>query len=93
MTTPAERYAVLEAVTERAERHSISLTAPELIDSPLTRADRESIFTIHNGEIYTSPVILGAEAVLLVSPATPPGQPSTKTISRPPASAPTRRER
>ena len=29
---------------------------------PVTRASGESVFTIHNGEIFTSPVILGAES-------------------------------
>ncbi|WP_165556026.1 MobF family relaxase [Kribbella pittospori] len=61
----AERFAVFQAIVEAAEQHSISLTAPELVPIPITRTSGESIFTIHDGEIYTSPVILGAEAVLL----------------------------
>ncbi|WP_305000126.1 MobF family relaxase [Kribbella sp. VKM Ac-2571] len=60
-----DRFAALQAIVERAEQHSISLTAPDLVTIPVTRASGESVFTIHNGQIYTSPVILGAEAILL----------------------------
>lgn len=60
-----ERFTVLQSIVEHAEHHSISLTAPELVSVPVTRADGESVFTIHNGQIFTSPVILGAESVLL----------------------------
>jgi conjugative relaxase-like TrwC/TraI family protein len=60
-----DRFAVLQSVVESAERQSISLTAPEVVTVPATRASGESVFTIHNGEIFTSPVILGAESVLL----------------------------
>ncbi|MEV0284106.1 MobF family relaxase [Kribbella sp. NPDC050820] len=60
-----DRSAALQAIVERAEQHSISLTAPDFVTIPVTRASGESVFTIHNGQIYTSPVILGAEAVLL----------------------------
>ncbi|NIK54658.1 conjugative relaxase-like TrwC/TraI family protein [Kribbella shirazensis] len=60
-----DRFAALQAIVERAEQHSISLTAPDLVTIPVTRASGENVFTIHNGQIYTSPVILGAEAVLL----------------------------
>jgi conjugative relaxase-like TrwC/TraI family protein len=60
-----DRIAALQAVVEHAEQHSISLTAPDLVTIPVTRASGESVFTIHNGQVYTSPVILGAEAVLL----------------------------
>ncbi|TDD60014.1 conjugal transfer protein, partial [Kribbella antibiotica] len=60
-----QRFAVLQLIVEAAERHSISLTAPDLVALPVTRASGESVFTIHNGQIYTSPVILGAESVLL----------------------------
>ncbi|MGZ0149003.1 ATP-dependent DNA helicase [Kribbella sp. WER1] len=60
-----DRIAALQAIVERAEQHSISLTAPDLVTIPVTRASGESVFAIHNGQIYTSPVILGAEAVLL----------------------------
>jgi hypothetical protein len=60
-----DRVATLQAIVERAEHHSINLTAPELASIPVTRAGGESVFTIHNGHIYTSPVILGAEATLL----------------------------
>lgn len=61
----SDRFAALQAIVERAEQHSISLTAPDLVTIPVTRASGENVFTIHNGEIFTSPVILGAEAVLL----------------------------
>lgn len=61
----SERFAVLQAVVQCAERHSISLKAPDLVPAPVTRANDESVFTIHNGQIYTSPVILGAESLLL----------------------------
>ncbi|MFC9689054.1 MobF family relaxase [Kribbella sp. NPDC056951] len=60
-----ERFAVLQSIVEAAEQHSISLTAPDLITIPVTRSAGESIFTIHNGQMYTSPVILGAESILL----------------------------
>ncbi|WP_329000891.1 relaxase domain-containing protein [Kribbella sp. NBC_00709] len=65
LTSADERFAVLEKILKSAEQHSISLTAPELVSIPITRSNGESVFTIHNGEIYTSPVILGAEALLL----------------------------
>ncbi|MFI5734994.1 MobF family relaxase [Kribbella sp. NPDC051587] len=65
MTSSADRFAVLQSIVERAEHYSINLTAPELVTVPERRADGESVFTIHNGQIYTSPVVLGAESVLL----------------------------
>ncbi|MER7245819.1 MobF family relaxase [Kribbella sp. NPDC000426] len=60
-----DRFAALQTILERAEQRSITLTAPDLVTTPVTRASGEDVFTIHNGQIYTSPVILGAEAVLL----------------------------
>ncbi|GAA1719341.1 MobF family relaxase [Kribbella yunnanensis] len=60
-----ERFALLQSIVEAAEQHSISLAAPDLVTIPVTRSAGQSIFTIHNGQIYTSPVILGAESVLL----------------------------
>ncbi|MFI5696769.1 MobF family relaxase [Kribbella sp. NPDC051586] len=63
--SPGDRFTALQAIVERAEQHSISPTAPELVTIPVTRASGENVFTIHNGQVYTSPVILGAEAVLL----------------------------
>ncbi|MBP2351698.1 hypothetical protein JOF29_002781 [Kribbella aluminosa] len=60
-----DRFAVLQSVVEHAERHSISLKAPAIVSAPITRANGESVFTVHNGEIFTSPVILGAESLLL----------------------------
>ncbi|MEU0094855.1 MobF family relaxase [Kribbella sp. NPDC006257] len=60
-----ERFNVLQSIVAAAEQHSISLTAPDLTFVPVTRRSGESVFTIHNGEIYTSPVILGAESALL----------------------------
>ncbi|NIK61392.1 MobF family relaxase [Kribbella shirazensis] len=65
IVSSSERFAVLESIAQCAERHSISLKAPDLVSAPVTRADGESVFTIHNGQIYTSPVILGAESLLL----------------------------
>ncbi|MGW6278438.1 MobF family relaxase [Kribbella sp. NPDC055071] len=65
MTSSQDRFAVLQSIVEVAERHSIRLTVPDLVSVPVTRASGESIFTIHNGEIFTSPVILGAESLLL----------------------------
>jgi conjugative relaxase-like TrwC/TraI family protein len=65
LVSSADRFAVLQAIVERAEQHSISLTAPGLVTVPVTRASGESVFTIHNGEIFTSPVILGAESLLV----------------------------
>ncbi|WP_410790573.1 MobF family relaxase [Kribbella sp. C-35] len=60
-----ERFAVLQSIVQCAENHSISLKAPDLVSAPVTRANGESVFTIQNGQIYTSPVILGAESLLL----------------------------
>jgi conjugative relaxase-like TrwC/TraI family protein len=60
-----DRFAVLQAIVQSAEQQSISLTAPDLVSVPITRVDGESVFTIHNGQVFTSPVILGAEARLL----------------------------
>ncbi|TCN27660.1 AAA domain-containing protein [Kribbella orskensis] len=59
------RLNVLSAIAKSAERHSISLTAPELVPVPVQRRDGESVYTVHNGQIYTSPAVLGAESVLL----------------------------
>ena len=60
-----ERFEVLQAIVQSAEQQSIGLTAPDLVSTPLTRADGQSVFTIHNGQVFTSPVILGAESLLL----------------------------
>ncbi|TCC36495.1 MobF family relaxase, partial [Kribbella speibonae] len=60
-----DRFAVLQSIVECAERHSISLSPPEVVGAPITRTNGESVFAIHNGEIFTSPVILGAESLLL----------------------------
>lgn len=60
-----DRIAALQSVVAAAEQHSISLSAPNVTATPLTRSSGESVFTIHNGEVYTSPVILGAESALL----------------------------
>ncbi|GAA2811764.1 hypothetical protein GCM10010522_31910 [Kribbella solani] len=65
LSSAAERTTVLERIIQSAEQYSINLTAPELIPTPATRADGDSAFTVHNGQIYTSPVILGAESILL----------------------------
>jgi len=65
LVSASDRFAVLQSIVECAEQHSISLTVPDLVTVPTTRASGESVFTIHNGEIFTSPVILGAEALLL----------------------------
>ncbi|WP_433018078.1 MobF family relaxase [Kribbella sp. CA-294648] len=65
MVSSAERFAVLESIAMSAEQQSISLTAPEIVTVPVTRADGASVFTMHNGQIFTSPVILGAEALML----------------------------
>ncbi|MEV6273349.1 MobF family relaxase [Kribbella sp. NPDC051936] len=60
-----ERLAVLQSIVRCAERHSISLKAPDLVAAPVTRSSGESVFTIHDTQIFTSPVILGAESLLL----------------------------
>lgn len=65
LNSATERTTVLERIIQSAEQYSINLTAPEIIPTPATRADGESVFTVHNGQIYTSPVILGAESILL----------------------------
>lgn len=71
LVSSRDRFAVLQSIVRSAERQSISLTAPELVTVPITRADGESVFAIHNGQIYTSPVILGAESLLLDLARTP----------------------
>ncbi|GAB2679247.1 MobF family relaxase [Kribbella swartbergensis] len=65
LVSTSDRVAVLQSIVESAEQQSISIIAPELVTVPITRASGESVFTIHNGEIFTSPVILGAESLLL----------------------------
>jgi len=65
MASSADRLQVLEAIVRSAESQSISISPPALFTSPTHRADGQSAFTVHNGEIFTSPVILGAESVLL----------------------------
>ncbi|GAA3537527.1 MobF family relaxase [Kribbella ginsengisoli] len=65
LVSSAERFAVLESIVASAEQQSINLTAPAIVTVPETRADGESVFTIHNGQIFTSPVVLGAESLLL----------------------------
>jgi conjugative relaxase-like TrwC/TraI family protein len=65
MASSEDRLEMLEAIVRSAESHSISISPPALFTSPLHRADSQSIFTIHSGEIFTSPVILGAESLLL----------------------------
>ncbi|TCN30658.1 conjugative relaxase-like TrwC/TraI family protein [Kribbella orskensis] len=59
------RLNLLSSIAKSAERHSISLSAPELVPLPIQRRDGESVYTVHNGQIYTSPAVLGAESVLL----------------------------
>jgi conjugative relaxase-like TrwC/TraI family protein len=65
IVSSSERFAVLQSIVECAERHSIGLKAPDLVSAPVTRVNGESVFTIHNSQIFTSPVILGAESLLL----------------------------
>src|SRR5207249_5374120 len=65
MASTKDRLQLLEAIVQSAESQSISIKAPALFNSPVQRADGQSIFTVHHGEIFTSPVILGAESLLL----------------------------
>ncbi|MGW6196997.1 MobF family relaxase [Kribbella sp. NPDC055110] len=65
LASTGDRLQVLKAIVHDAERQSISITPPATFTAPLSRADGQSAFTVHNGEIFTSPVILGAESVLL----------------------------
>ncbi|MFI7068605.1 hypothetical protein ACIBL3_46990 [Kribbella sp. NPDC050124] len=65
MASSADRVQVLEAIVRSAENQSITISPPALFASPSRRADGQGVFAIHNGEIFTSPVILGAESVLL----------------------------
>jgi hypothetical protein len=65
MRDTEDRLRVLYKIAASAERQSISLTAPAPVRAPIHRLDGESVFAIHNGQVYTSPAILGAEAVLL----------------------------
>ncbi|WUK77210.1 relaxase domain-containing protein [Kribbella sp. NBC_00359] len=73
LSTTEDRMQVLEAIVRDAERQSISITPAATITAPLHRADGQGVFTIHNGEIFTSPVILGAENLLLELAAKPDG--------------------
>lgn len=88
--TTNDRVATLEAIVERAEQHSINLTAPDLVSIPVPRASDESVFTIHNGQIYTSPVILGAERLSSTWPGTPPDPSSPRPPFTPLDLAPTK---
>ena len=65
LASTADRLAVLNTIADRAEQHSISLTPGDLVNLPGERLDGESIYRIHNGQIFTSPVVLGAESLLL----------------------------
>ncbi|WUV28603.1 relaxase domain-containing protein [Kribbella sp. NBC_01484] len=65
MASSDDRLKMLEAIVRSAESRSIRISPPALFTSPMHRADKQSFFTIHNGEIFTSPVILGAESLLL----------------------------
>ncbi|NUR97930.1 MAG: relaxase domain-containing protein [Kribbellaceae bacterium] len=65
LSTTDDRLQVLEAIVHDAERQSISITPAATFTTALLRADGQSAFTIHNGEVFTSPVILGAESLLL----------------------------
>jgi conjugative relaxase-like TrwC/TraI family protein len=65
VATSADRIKVLEAIVQSAENQSISISPPTLFTSPTRRTDGQSVFTVHNGEVFTSPVILGAESLLL----------------------------
>nr|WP_238356302.1 MobF family relaxase [Kribbella italica] len=65
LATTKDRLDTLEAIADRAEHHSISLTPGEIVNLPGERVEGESIYRIHNGAIFTSPVVLGAERLLL----------------------------
>jgi conjugative relaxase-like TrwC/TraI family protein len=65
LATTKDRLATLEAIADRAEHHSVSLTPSDLVNLPGERLQGESIYRIHNGVIFTSPVVLGAERLLL----------------------------
>jgi conjugative relaxase-like TrwC/TraI family protein len=65
LATTKDRVAALEAIATRAEHHSISLTPGDLVDLPGERLHGVSVYRIHNGAIFTSPVVLGAERLLL----------------------------
>lgn len=65
LASTEDRLAVLNTIADHAEQHSISLTPGDLVDLPGARLDGESIYRIHNGQIYTSPVVLGAESLLM----------------------------
>ncbi|TDW24152.1 MobF family relaxase [Kribbella kalugense] len=65
LATTEDRLQVLEAIVHDAEQQSISISPAATFTTPERRADGKSVFTIHNGEIFTSPVILGAESLLL----------------------------
>ncbi|TDO27943.1 conjugative relaxase-like TrwC/TraI family protein [Kribbella sp. VKM Ac-2527] len=65
ISSSADRLQVLQSIVQSAEQQSISITPPAIFETPAKRPDGQSVFTIHNGEVFTSPVILGAESLLL----------------------------
>ncbi|MFI5696470.1 MobF family relaxase [Kribbella sp. NPDC051586] len=87
LATTEDRLQVLQAIAQDAEHQSLSITPPATFTSPLDRADGQSVFTIHNGEVFTSPVILGAERLLLDlaakfgGPTVPGGRITTQNLS------------
>ncbi|WP_380043061.1 MobF family relaxase [Kribbella deserti] len=67
MATANDRLALLDTIADQVEAQSISLSAPSFVQRTerLARLDGESVFTMHHGRIFTSAMVLGAEALLL----------------------------
>lgn len=67
MATSTDRHTLLDAIADQVQDQSINLSAPGFVQTSerLARLDGESVFTIHHGRIFTSAMVLGAEAVLL----------------------------
>ncbi len=80
LATTKDRVDTLEAIADRAEHHSISLTPGDLVNLPGERVDGESVYRIHNGAIFTSPVVLGAERLLLDLAQDPTGPTATTNL-------------
>jgi conjugative relaxase-like TrwC/TraI family protein len=69
VTSPAERIALLDAVTEAALAKCVSLDPPEMFQTPtrFTRADGASAFVRADQTVFTTAAILEAEARLLAA--------------------------
>ncbi len=70
VASPQDRDSLVTRVTAAARAGSVLLTVPpaETISPPtLTRADGESVFTVHGAALYTSTAVLDAETRLVAA--------------------------